>query len=126
MDIGLITNNNTYYTGFEGEEELILALPANPDLSIHLWIEYLDDILSAPPLNGREWSGFTKDYHQLIGAFDGSGRIAAADPKEYLEDLQQYSGKTFREPETSDVYQLIHSFLEYAVDNKQQFTIQVN
>ncbi|MCR5294894.1 MAG: hypothetical protein K6E30_06955 [Lachnospiraceae bacterium] len=126
MDTGLLRNNYTYYEGFEGEDEVVFTLVSNPETSIHLWIGYLDDILGDPPLNGSEWTGLTRDYHQTEGAFSSEGESVTVDSAEYLTDLQQYAGRVFDEPETAEVFQLIMTFLKYAVEEKSLIKLQVN
>ena len=125
MDIGLLRNNTTYYDGFEGEDEVVLSLKTDPEVSIHIWVGYLDDILSNPVLNGSKWTGLTRDYHQLEGAFSEEGESAEASPEEYLNDLQQYTGRKYDEPETEEVFQLIITFLQYAIQVKSLVRIQL-
>lgn len=126
MDTGLLRNNYTFYEGFEGEKEIILSLESDQEISIHLWSGYLDDILREPTLNGSAWTGFTRDYHQLEGAFSEEGNSVAVDPTEYLNDLQQYTGRNFDEPETAEVIQLMITFLEYAIKEKSLVKIQAD
>lgn len=125
MDTGLLRNNYTFYEGFEGEEEIILSLESDREVSIHIWSGYLDDILREPPLNGSEWTGFTRDYHQLEGAFSETGDSVSVDPTEYLNDLQQYADREFDEPETVEVFRLMVAFLNYAITQKSLVQIQV-
>lgn len=126
MDTGLLRNNYTYYEGFEGEDEVVFALDEDPEMAIHVWIGYLDDILREPALDGSGWIGLTKDYHQSEGAFSQEGRSAIVNPEEYLKDLRVYSVRKFDEPETAEAYQLIVSFLEFAAQAKKSVRIQVN
>ena len=123
---GLLRNNSNYYEGFEREDEVVFSLVSNPEMSVHLWIGYLDDILGEPPLNGSEWTGLTRDYHQTEGAFSQEVESVTVDPTEYLADLQQYADRKFDEPETAEVYQLIIAFLKYAVEEKSLIELQVN
>ena len=126
MDTGLLRNNYVYYNGFEGEDEVVLSLASNKEISIHLWIGYLDDILREPTLDGSNWSGFTRDYHQLEGAFSQDGNAVTVNPFEYYKDLQLYADRKFDEPETTEVFQLIATFLEYAIQEKSLVIIVVN
>ena len=125
MDTGLLRNNNQFYQGFEGEEELILALVSDPDISVHIWIGYLDDMLREPELNGSEWKGFTRDYHMLEGAFSGKDESVTVEPEEYLNDILLYSERQFDEPETAGAFLLLKTFLEYAVHEKCQVRVSV-
>ena len=125
MDTGLLRNNYKYYEGFEGEDEVVFSLDADPDMSIHVWVGYLDDILREPVLSGSEWTGLTRDYHQTEGAFSQEGESATVNPEEYLNDMKNYSERQFDEPETTGVFKLIVAFLEYAVQIKASVRIQV-
>lgn len=126
MDTGLLHNNCIYYEGFEGEDEVILSLESDREISVHIWVGYLDDILRDPVLDESDWTGFTRDYHQLEGAFSQEGKSVAEDPAEYLEDIQHYAEKNFDEPETKEVFQLIVNLLKYAMQEKTRVLIRVN
>ena len=126
MDTGLLRNNYTYYEGFEGEDEVVLTLDSDSDMAIHVWVGYLDDILREPVLNGSEWTGLTRDYHQAEGAFSQEGESVTVHPEEYLEDMKKYSERQFDEPETAGAFQLLVAFLEFAVQEKALVRIQVN
>lgn len=113
MDIGNLKNNYTYYEGYEGEGKIVLCIEA--DQAIHIWEGYFDDIYDTPTLDGNGWKGFTRDYHQFEGVFSEDGGITEIDPSEYLEDLMFYKEKTFEFEETTEVFNLIVSFLEEAI-----------
>ena len=113
MDIGNLKNNYTYYEGYEDEGKIVLCIEA--DQAVHLWEGYFDDIYDTPTLDGNGWKGFTRDYHQFEGVFSEDGGITEIDPSEYLEDLMLYKEKTFEFEETTEVFNLIVSFLEKAV-----------
>lgn len=96
-----------YYDGFEGEEEVEITLVTDQSFSIHFWVGYKDDILSNPDLQGKGWTGFTKDYHQLEGAFSNDPTPDNyCDPQEYLLDIKQYQDVDFyrrRKPSCSSI-----------------------
>ena len=116
MDIGLLHNNHMYYDGFEGEEEVEITLVNDQSININFWVGYLDDILSDPDLTGKGWTGFTRDYHQLEGAFSSDSNLEHHyDPTEYLHDISQYQDADFAEEESYHVLRLIITILEYAV-----------
>ena len=110
MDIGNLKNNYTYY---EYEGKIVLCIEA--DQAIHIWEGYFDDIYDTPTLDGNGWKGFTRDYHQLEGVYSENGSSTEIDPSEYLEDLMFYKEKTFEFEETTEVFNLIVSFLEEAI-----------
>lgn len=113
MDIGNLKNNYTYYEGYEDECKIVLCIEA--DQAIHIWEGYFDDIYDTPTLDGNGWKGFTRDYHQFEGVFSEDGGITEIDPSEYLEDLMLYKEKTFEFEETTEVFNLMVSFLEEAI-----------
>ena len=113
MDIGNLKNNYTYYEGYEDEGKIVLCIES--DQAVHIWEGYFDDIYDTPTLDGNGWKGFTRDYHQFEGVFSEDGGITEIDPSEYLEDLMLYKEKTFEFEETTEVFNLIVSFLEKAV-----------
>ena len=113
MDIGNLKNNYTYYEGYEDEGKIVLCIEA--DQSVHIWEGYFDDIYDTPTLDGNGWKGFTRDYHQFEGVFSEDGGITEIDPSEYLEDLMLYKEKTFEFEETTEVFNLMVSFLEEAI-----------
>lgn len=114
MDIGNLKNNYTYYEGYEDEGKIVLCIEA--DQAIHIWEGYFDDIYDTPTLDGNGWKGFTRDYHQFEGVFSEDGGITEIDPSEYLEDLMLYKEKSFEFEETTEVYNLMVSFLEEAIE----------
>ena len=113
MDIGNLKNNYTYYEGYEDEGKIVLCIEA--DQAIHIWEGYFDDIYDTPTLDGNGWKGFTRDYHQFEGVFSEDGGITVIDPSEYLEDLMLYKEKSFEFEETTEVFNLMVSFLEEAI-----------
>ena len=113
MDIGNLKNNYTYYEGYEDEGKIVLCI--EPDQAIHIWEGYFDDIYDTPTLDGNGWKGFTRDYHQFEGVFSEDGGITEIDPSEYLEDLMLYKEKSFEFEETTEVFNLMVSFLEEAI-----------
>ena len=113
MDIGNLKNNYSYYEGYEGEGEIVFYI--EHDQAIHIWEGYFDDIYDTPTLDGNGWKGFTRDYHQFEGVFSEDGGITEIDPSEYLEDLMLYKEKAFEFEETTEVFNLMVSFLEEAI-----------
>lgn len=114
MDIGKITDNDTFYAGYEGETEIILSIP-NSD-TIHIWEGYFDDIFDTPSLDGNGWKGFTRDFHQMEGAFADDNPKTDMNVIEYFEDLVQYKNKTFDYDETAQVFELMMSLFKKAIE----------
>ena len=114
MDIGKINDNYTFYEGYEGEPEIILTLPGSE--AVHIWEGYFDDIYDTPSLDGKGWNGFTRDYHQMEGIFINGGSTAEITPKEYLDDLMLYKDKDFDFEETTQVFDLMVTLFEKAIE----------
>lgn len=126
MVMDQLRNNQTFFKGFEDEEEVVISLANDKSVVIHLWLGYLADILREPSLDGKGWKGFTRDYHQMECAFsDNPDDYHPVDPSEYLEDIRQYKTEQFNEPETMQVLNLIEMLLEYAVSRHSMVIIQV-
>lgn len=113
MDIVNLKNSYTFYKSYEDENEIILYIEAGE--AIHIWEGYFDDIFDTPSLEGKGWSGFSRDYHQLEGVFSENCGVYEINPTEYLKDLMLYKEKTFDFDETKDVFNLIVSLLEKAI-----------
>lgn len=126
MDIGRLHDNHEYYDGFEGEEEIMISLVYDPSVGVRFWNGYLFDILQKPDLSGKGWKGFTRDYHQMEGAFSlEPDNHECYDPEEYLEDISQYSETRFEFEDSENVLQLIIGLLEYAVSVGSKIKIRV-
>ena len=85
---------------------------------LHIWDGYLDDILREPKLDSKGWTCFTRDYHQLEGAFGDDNEMPITEIDEYLNDLKLYANWRFDYDETKAVYDLLYSWLETAIYNK--------
>lgn len=114
MDIGTLKNNFTFYKGYEDEPEIILCI--EKEEVVHIWEGYFDDIFDTPSLGGKGWKGFTRDSHQFEGAFSENGGVYEINPTEYLDDLMLYKEKAFEFDETKEVFQLISSLLQKAIN----------
>lgn len=125
MDIGKISGNYTFYDGYEGEPQITIAIKDDENIHIHLWDGYFEDIFGNPSLDGNGWTGFTKDYNQLEGAFAEKADCEEIKPNEYLEDILQYKEKTFDYEETAAVVDLICELLQYAIDNEKSVIVTV-
>ena len=82
MDTGTMNDNYTYYKGYEIDDEIILSVPDTGFPTLHLWDGFFRDIFRDPPLDGKGWSGFTRDMHQCEGAFDWHEQTLIPNPKE--------------------------------------------
>ncbi|MBQ7567843.1 hypothetical protein IJT17_03470 [bacterium] len=106
MDTGEL-NDYTYYNGYEGYPEFILS---SGDKSMHIWDGYLEDIFGEPPLDGQDWYGLTKDFHEDTGPFD-SFEPCPIDVEAYLSDAISCRGRKMRFEESPAVLEAMISWL---------------
>lgn len=123
MDIGNTMKNNTYYEGYEGEPEVIISITETND-HIHFWDGFFDDIFGSPSLDGMGWHGFTRDMNQLEGAFACGGPTVIIDAKEYLEDMLQYTDRTFQFEETAEVLSFLIAFFQDAIAHEHTLSVE--
>ena len=114
MDTGKINENYEFYSGYEGEPEVILSVKNNELETVHIWDGYFYDIFGEPSLDGKGWNGFTKDFNQFERCFNDEGIAVEIDIDEYLTDLRLYKTKKFKFDETPAVFRKIEEYLEKA------------
>lgn len=68
MDIGKLENNASFYEGYEDEPEVFLSIKDMPELCVHIWDGYFEDIFSDPHVGINGWTGFTRNYQEGRGA----------------------------------------------------------
>lgn len=117
MDIGKKNHNTKYYDGFEGESEVNIFL--ENETIYHIWNGYLCDIFSEPTLNDKIWTGFTRDFQEMIGAFSDT-KYFISEPIEYQADLLLYKNKKFEFEETYEIFSLISKLLEQSIQNNKK------
>ena len=118
MDIGKIKDNYKFFENFDDEPEIIFESDREDMEILHVWEGYLDDISRDPDLEGAGWLGFTRDYHQCKGAFGDESIEVITNISEYLDDLKSYATRKFDYEDTKDVYDMLFSWLEEAINKK--------
>ncbi|MBQ4544614.1 MAG: hypothetical protein II996_03485 [Oscillospiraceae bacterium] len=128
MDTQRLKDNHRYYedSGF-ATTEIILSLKEMPEFNIHFDEKYFGDIFAFAPACGKDWVGFTRDFHEKKGAWDflNNDRDEITHIDEYLSDLIYYSDKLTKYEETPEVFDLITDFLTYAKTIGQNVIVQV-
>lgn len=125
MDITKLKNNKEYCDGsYFPENEIILTIKEDAELNIHISEKYFSDIFHFAPLTGDDWKGFTRDFHELKGAWEGKCEIDEID--EYLLDLMYYTDKLTMYEETPEVFDLVVDFLTYAKQTGQTVIVEVS
>ncbi|SCW46742.1 hypothetical protein SAMN05660484_01135 [Eubacterium ruminantium] len=120
MDTGKIKDNIKYYEGYEGETETIITYK---NVSYHIWNGYIEDIFGDPVLSGDDWNGFTRDYNEMVGAYGDDVVEFIISPEEYKADLLLYDKKNFNYEETKEVYEMILSILDMAVNDNEVVSV---
>lgn len=123
----MFCNNTQFYDGFEGEEAVVFLSPNIPELSVTIWMGYVDSILDQASLDGKGWTGFTRDYHEMRGPFSihATGAVLI-DSEDYLNDIKQYSTFSYSDPDISEVYNIITRLLTASVQQKFRIGIMVS
>ena len=122
MGTGKMIENKKYYEGYEGEPEFIIRYG---EYSLHIWDGYMTDIFGKPNIVEKGWSGFTRDYNEMINCYDDNNIEFSIDPKEYKEDAEQYQGKIFDYEETDEVLKNLISALEKAEKKGLEVIVQI-
>jgi len=127
MGTGKTVDNNKFYEGFEGEQEVEIYTPDEKGMILHIWEGYFRDLFGDSPLHGLGWRGFTRDCNQFEGAFEfGSDATIVTDLQEYYDDLKSYDNKKFRFEETREVYELLCSWFEEVMEKGyKEIVVQV-
>ena len=123
MDIGKLKNNNQFAADW-AETEVALILKEAPEFSLYIEEGYFWDIFGKPILDVVPWVGFTRDYQEEIGGWDAPTEIKNID--EYLEDILRYREREFLREKTSEVLELIISFLIYAKETGQSVIVDAD
>lgn len=114
-----INNEKFYDERFYGEDELVLSLKGNPEYNIHIWVGFISDILRKLKDSDDYWSGFTRDWNEIVRTFCGH-LVEMEDIDEYINDLLLYKDDKFEfGDETREAYTLIVDFLLFAKENNQ-------
>lgn len=121
-----ISNNYKFYEGYEGEQEVVFQLVDDNNISIHIWGGYIDDIMNNQPGNEEDYkNGLSYDWNNLEGAYSTDNE-KIIDVNEYYKDLLRFEKVQFEYEETKEVYGLLLSFLEDAINNNKAVEVIVD
>lgn len=118
MDIGKFKNNYIFYTGYEGEGEVILKILNHPKFQLHIWEGYFENIFGSPILINKTPIGFTRDYLEGSRTFSGD-EVSIENPQEYLTDLNLYKNKELTFCESLECLNLLIDFFTFAISNEE-------
>jgi len=123
MDIEKFKNNEKYCAWWP-EPDIILSIKESPEFNLYIWEGYFGAIFNEAIFTDKMWVGFTRDYHEFIGAWEKATEIENID--EYIWDMLRYKNKQFEWEETPKVFDLIIEFLTYAKQSGQTVIVEKN
>lgn len=112
-----MTENYTYYDGFEPEPEYIFCLYDNnsPVEKIHIWDGYFCDIIRTVEPTETGWTSLA-EYYNLCIEFDNDN-WKVPDIKSALQQLKNIDTSKIRFPESHEVLKLLIDLFRKAVEN---------
>ena len=122
MDIRRLKNNREFCAWWP-EPDIILSLKESPEYNLYIWEGYIGEIFEDPIFTDKNWVGFTRDYHEGVGAWEDVTEIENVD--EYIWDMLRYKDRKFDWEETPEVFNLIVDFLAYAKQTGQTVVVEV-
>lgn len=125
MDTGKLRIRSNFIEGYGDEPYLHIELVGNIEDSMDIWEGLFSDLLSNPNMSGKGWKGFTRDYHELKGVWNGENDCVSLNIPECIEDLNYYKGHSFSYEETADLLDNLLLFMEYAHKNGYKVTAQL-
>ena len=125
MDIGKLNITTDFYSGYEGENEIILTVTTENKITIHIWDGYFENIFGSPIITNTDWKGFTKDYQERVRTFSCTDIPIIVEPTEYLLDMKQYINNYFSYDESNACLNAMINLFEYALLNSSTVTVIV-
>ncbi|MBQ3573796.1 MAG: hypothetical protein IJP38_07035 [Oscillospiraceae bacterium] len=126
MDIGRLKNNREFCAWWP-EPDIILSLKESPEYNLYIWEGYIGEIFEDPIFTDKNWVGFTRDYHEWVGAWEDVTEIENVD--EYIWDMLRYKDKEYDpiwKNTVPKVFDLIIDFLTYAKQTGQTVIMEEN
>ena len=117
-----------FYSGYEGEREIILTMDKQDVPSLHIWDGFWWDVFDKCELPGYNWKGFTKDYQLDVRTWDWETfeKVKIENINEYIEDVKGYLNLKFDFPETSEAIHSLYDYLSYAKKHSYSVFVQVD
>lgn len=119
-----MTENYTYYSGFEGEPEYTFCLHAgnNPIEKIHVWDGYFSDIIRTVAPVETGWTSLA-EYYQLCLYFDNDN-WKVPDIHSALKQLKNIDTSKIRFPKSHDVLKILIEMFTKACENNLTIYIE--
>ena len=128
MDTGKFNINTDFYSGFEGEEEIILTMEKENIPLFRIWGGFFSDIFDKCEFPGDNWKGFTKDYQLDVRTWnwDTFDKVKIENIEEYIEDVKGYLNLKFHFPETSEAVHALYNYLLYAKEHCYSVFVKID
>lgn len=112
-----MTENYTYYDGFEGEPEYIFCLYAGDCFTekIHIWDGYFSDIINTIKPTENGWTSLTEYYHLCIDFDNDNWKIP--DIPSALRQLKNIDTSKIKFPKSHDVLKILVGIFTRACEN---------
>ena len=126
MDTGKFNIKTDFYSGYEGEPELVLEMENNFP-SMKIWDGFLYDLfyVSNPP-NGN-FKGFTRDFFHDVGIWnDDWEKVKIENIDEYIEDVKGYLDLKFDFPKTSEAIHALYDYLLFAKEHNYSVFVEID
>ncbi|MBF9238394.1 hypothetical protein I2I05_13395 [Hymenobacter sp. BT683] len=115
--------NANFYTGYEGEPEVVFALQDFPSGKLHAWEGHVDAVLQAiPPGTGGSWDGLLLPYHLATGCWDNGEETVVEDLPLFASQLAAVDASCF-EPETDQFFQALQVLVQRAMAERRTLLI---
>ena len=117
-----------FYSGYEGEREIILTMDKQDVPSLHIWGGFWSDVFDKCEFPGDNWKGFTKDSQLDVRTWDWETfeKVKIENIDEYIEDVKGYLNFAFDFPETSEAIHSLYNYLLYAKEHGYSVFVEVD
>lgn len=112
-----------FYSGYEGEPEVIFALTGPSNGTINAWQGHVDAILTAiPPGPLGRWEGLLLPYHLLTGCWGDEQEMVVEDVPLFAAQLLAVNTSCF-ESETRRFHEALQALIQQAVSDGGELRI---
>ena len=128
MDTGKFNIKTDFYSGYEGEREIILTMDKEDIPLFHMWDGFWWDVFGKCELPGYNWKGFTKDYQlgERTWNWDTFEKVQIENIDEYIEDVKGYFNLKFEFPKTSEAVHALYNYLLYAKEHCYSVFVKID
>ena len=119
-----MTENYTYYNGFEGEPEYTFCLYDGNYITekFHIWDGYFSDIIRTVTPTPNGWTGLAEYYHMCIELDNDNWKIP--DIKSALQQLENIDTSKIKFPESHEILEILIEMFKKACENNLTIYIE--